>query len=367
MLIYLATLVLSMLFAWRLQHAATLQREYGNDGLWRFVWLFLLLVVLGGVVGFRNGVGTDYGNYIDVFTIIQSKTYEEIWEERESLFGVLNLFCANVFGEYLPMFVISAGLTVTLILIGIYKESSEYILSFFLLIGGMYFFDLFNGMRQMISTAIMFAAYPLLKRGKWIWLIILTLISCEFHSSAVLILLVFFYASKVRPKSPVLWLTILVFALIYLFYNAFVESLINLLNETDSIYAGYESMLIAKDQGANALRFGLAAVPGILGLLFWKQLSLQRDDAGILLNLSIINALFMLIATKHWIFARFSMFFGIYNILLWPEILKCFEPKSRQIMRLGVIAVYFVYFWLIVHTDSNLLPYESWLFGGVFH
>lgn len=367
MLIYLATLVLSMLFAWRLQRAATLQREYGNDGLWRFVWLFLLLVLLGGVVGFRNGVGTDYFNYIDIYTLTVEKPYDKIWAERESLFGFLNRICADVFGEYLPVFVISGMLTVVLILYGIYKESSEYVLSFFLLIAGMYYFDLFNGTRQMISTAIMFAAYPLLRRGKWLWLIVLTIIACEFHSSAVLILLVFFFSTKVRPTSPVLWITIGAFALIYIFYNAFVENLINLLNATDSIYADYEDWLVMQDQGANALRFGLAAVPGIMGLLFWKQLRQQREDAGTLLNLSIINALFMLIATKHWIFARFSMFFGIYNILLWPEILKCFEPQSRRFMRWGVMAVYFVYFWLIVHTDSNLLPYESWLFGGVYH
>ena len=179
--------------------------------------------------------------------------------------------------------------------------------------------------------------------------------------------LVFFFAAKVRPKSPVLWITIGAFVLVYIFYNAFVENLINLLNETDSIYSNYESMLIEKDQGAHALRFGLTAIPCVLGLLFWRQLSCQREDAGILLNLSIINALFMFIATKHWIFARFSMFFGIYNILLWPEILRCFESKSRQFLRLGIMAVYFVYFWLIVHTDSNLLPYRSWLFGGVYH
>ena len=59
-------------------------------------------------------------------------------------------------------------------------------------------------------------------------------------------------------------------------------------------------------------------------------------------------------------------FFGIYNILLWPRILACFEPKSKKIMTAGVVAVYFLYFWLIVHTDSNLLPYRSWLFGGTY-
>lgn len=367
MIIYLAALFLSMLFAWNLQRAAVLKREYGNDGQWRFVWLFAIVALLSIVVGLRNGVGTDFGNYIDIYTLAERKSYETIWEERESLYGILNRFCADVFDSYVAVFVLSAIISVALIVFGIYKESTEYGLSFFLLIAGMYYFDLFNGMRQMIATAIMFAAYPLLRRRKWIWLILLTVLACEFHASAVIILIVFFFAAMVKPKSPVLWLVIGGFALIYIFYNSFVENLINVLNETGSVYSNYEDWLMLQDQGANFLRFGLAAVPCVMGLLFWRQLQHQREDANILLNLSIINTLFMLIATKHWIFARFSMFFGIYNILLWPELLKCFDPQSRKVLRWGVMAVYFVYFWLIVHTDSNLLPYRSWLFGGVYY
>ena len=188
-----------------------------------------------------------------------------------------------------------------------------------------------------------------------------------FHVSSVVVLIAFLYAAKVRPASPFMWLIIAAFVAAYFFYDTFIEMLINLLNQTGSVYTNYEESLMLQDQGANILRFGLAAVPGVLGLCFWRQLRHQREDVGILLNLSIVNALFMLIATRHWIFARFCMFLGIYNILLWPEILKCFEPKSRRYVLLGVIAVYFVYFWLLVHTDSELLPYQSWMFGGVYY
>ena len=367
MLVYLATLALTMLFAWQLQRATTIQKLYGDDGLWHRVWLILLLVLLGTVVGLRNGVGTDYSNYIDIYILSENKPYDVIWDERESLYGFLNRICADLFDSYIPVFLISALLSVGLFLRGIYKESSHYLLSLFLFITGMYYFDLFNGMRQMIATAILFAAYPLLRRRKWLLLILITLAACEFHASAAIVLLVFLLVPRVRPRSPLLWLVIGGFVLIYLFYNSFVENLINVLNQTGSVYSNYEEWLMLQDQGANFFRFALAAVPTVFGFLFWRQLRTQREDIHILLNLSIVNALFMLIATRHWIFARFSMFFGIYNILLWPEILKCFDKKSRPIVLAGVMAVYFVYFWLIVHTDSNLLPYRSWIFGGVYH
>ena len=179
--------------------------------------------------------------------------------------------------------------------------------------------------------------------------------------------MVFFFAAYVRPGSLPMWAVVAVFLVSFLYYQGFLDLLVEYMNQTESRYVNYEEMLENMDQGANILRFGLALVPVLFGGLAWKVMRRQRKDAGILLNISLVNALFMLLATKHWIFARYCMFFGVYNVLLWPEILLAFEPRSRKLMTVGVVCVYFVYFWLIVHTDSNLLPYRSWLFGGVYY
>ena len=253
-----------------------------------------------------------------------------------------------------------------LIVYVIYQNSTNYVLSVFLLIAGMYYFDLFNGMRQMISTAIMFAAYPLIKKKKWIWLIVLTIVSAQFHASAYIIFAAFVFSYYIKPKSLGTILLVSAFLFIFLQFESFSKHLVDFLISSESNYANYETTLSQTDMGANILRFGLTAVPAILSIVFWRYLKLQGKDAEILVNLSVINSCFMLIATKNWVFARFCMFFGIYNILLWPRILDCFEPRSKRMMTAGVIVVYFVYFWLIVHTDSNLLPYQSWLFGGVY-
>ena len=366
MVIYCGTMLAAVFLGWRLQ-VIKCSQQIGQKNRFRFwLTLFFLLVLLGGVVGFRKFVGTDYGNYTDIYLVMQNKTYAKIAEEQEFLFGFLNRFCFDQFDSYIPVFAISGFVSVGLILYGICKTSSADWLSLFLLFGGMYYFDLFNGMRQMIATAIMFAAYPLVPQKKWFPLILLTLVASGFHASAPVILLVFIFAVYVRPAGVVMFIKAAAFFAAFLFYNEFVEQLINTMNSSGSIYAHYEDMLSVENQGANILRFGLAAVPPVFGFYAWRNLRQQRSDAGILLNISIINALFMLLATCHWIFARFCMFFGIYNILLWPEIIKCFEPKSKRLLTTGVILVYFVYFCLIVHTDSNLLPYQSWAFGGTY-
>lgn len=366
MAIYLATLAISVFLCWKMQDYQPMLQSHNRKFLSFSIYGFLLIAVLGTVVGWRNGVGTDYGNYIDIYTLSKGLTVSEAFQDKEPLFGIVNALSAKWFDDYVPVFAFCAFLSCILIVYGIQRCSSEYWLSIFLFITSMYYFDLFNGMRQMIATALMFAAYPLAVKRKWLPVALITLIAYGFHASAPVVLLAFLFAVYVKPGSVLTWVLIGFFALLYFNFASFAGWLVTALQNADSVYANYEESLSQFDIGANFLRFALTAVPVIIGGIAWRILKGQRKDAGVLLNLSILNALFMLLSTRNWIFARFSMFFGIYNILLWPELLKCFEPKSKRLMTLGVICVYFIYFWLIVHTDSNLLPYRSWLFGGTY-
>lgn len=367
MQIYLLTMLLAVCICLRMQTIRNNNRSLmRNTNRAQVFYCMLLVAVLGVVVGWRKYVGTDYGNYIDVYNLTKGKTYAQVMKENEPFYGVINLFFAKQFNDYVPLFVSVGVVSVALIVYGIYNNSLNYPVSVFLFIAGMYFFDFFNGMRQMIATAIMFAAYPIVKKRKWIWLGFLTVIAAQFHASAYIILIVFVYSYYVRPRS---WLNLILigtFLVVYLQFSGFSDKLVDLLISTESSYSNYETMLLQDDMGANILRFGLTAVPPILSMVFWNQLSQAGKDAEILTNISLINACFMFIATQNWVFARVCMFFGIYNILLWPLVLDCFDPKSKRLMIVGVTVVYFSYFWLIVHTDSNLLPYESWLFGGIY-
>ena len=366
MIVYLITMVLSIFFCWQMQFSAGSSNRLKDSSISCNFWFCLTILVLGIVVSTRDYVGTDYGNYIDVYLINSWSSYNEIIQQPEAIYGLLNRWCYLTFQDYLPVFVISGMFTVCMIVYGSKRSSSSPWLSVFLFIACMYYFDLFNGMRQMIATGIMFAAYPLLQKKKWISLIILTIIATGFHASSYIVLLVFLFAACFPARSAISLLVVLAFSACVFMYGNFADYLIGALNATESKYINYEDTLAAAGYGANVLRFGLAAVPVLFGWFTWPVLRRQREDVSILWNISLINAMFMLLSTRHWLFSRFSMFFGVFNVLLWPEIIKCFDQKSRQLMTFGVLAVYFLYFWLIVHVDSNLLPYRSWLFGGVY-
>ncbi len=331
--------------------------------------LLAVLLIIGAfslIVCTRDGVGTDFGNYKDVWLVTVDKPYSTLWANPEPLFGVLLKWCDTQFHTDTSMFVVCGLLTMICVVYALRECSELFPLSIFLFIAGMYYFDAANGMRQMLATAILMVAYSFMLHRNWIAVLLLTLVAWGFHASSPVVLLIFLYARWVKPTSGINLAVMLVFLAAYVFYNNFLDLLLDFLVSSDSIYVNYESMLSQTDAGANFLRFALAAVPPVLYYFTRNHIPSQRSDLNTLVNLSLINALFMLLATRHWIFARMCMFLGVYNILLWPKLLKAYEPRSRQFVTLGVAVVYFLYFYLIVQVDSNLLPYKSFLFEGVW-
>lgn len=53
----------------------------------------------------------------------------------------------------------------------------------------------------------------------------------------------------------------------------------------------------------------------------------------------------MAIATQNWIFARFTIYFGLYNVILMSWVISLFAKKQQKLVYYLVIGFYFVYFY----------------------
>ena len=116
MLIYLSIIILSVLLCVGMKPGNGLAGRCSAS--WDIRWVFLL-VILGGIAGWRDHVGTDYGTYTDIFSLMKDIPYNQLIREDEPLFSILNRACADLFGDYVPMFVLMAMLTVALLLYGV--------------------------------------------------------------------------------------------------------------------------------------------------------------------------------------------------------------------------------------------------------
>ena len=153
--------------------------------------------VLVAVLGLREGVGTDfYDVYVAGFNSIAAGESSRF----EIGFYFLNWVVAALGGGYQIMFFIAALLTVSLVYVAIYRQSSKPLLSVLLfMIGGLFFFAT-NGIRQALAIAILLNAIAYIKAGKPIHYLAFALVASSFHLSALIFLPLYLFG-KWRPES----------------------------------------------------------------------------------------------------------------------------------------------------------------------
>ena len=78
-------------------------------------------------------------------------------------------------------------------------------------------------------------------------------------------------------------------------------------------------------------------------------------------NMSIINAIVVAFSLYNWIFARFQIYFQLYNFVLLPYIIKnCFvNRKERDLVYYGFIICYFIFFYYEQVIGGVGLGYKS--------
>ncbi|WP_174734426.1 EpsG family protein [Mesobacillus harenae] len=321
------------------------------------VFSFFVFATLFLVSALRWRVGTDYWTYERIFTFAEHYTITDFLERSpEYLTTLINWGIAVNFNDPQVTFAFYAFLTCFLINKAFENYSDNYVLSVILYILTLNYGSSFNGVSQWAAAAILFIGYKFILEKNFLKYLIVVLIATAIHSSALIAILFYFFVA--RPFKSKLNLIILgFFILASLFFNQFLTGLFFVIEGT--AYGNYSGWFSAQDKGAHFLRFVVAVTPVILGAIFYGKIKHSRVDIDILLNFSLLNAMLMLLATKDFIFARFTIFTDLYVIFLIPQLLKIFKRKDYLIVAYLILLCYFAFMYLLLPVDSNLLPYRT--------
>lgn len=323
-----------------------------NSKLYSYFFLAIGLISLICVSGFRYKVGTDYANYLEIYTVFGNDPVN--WLESEVGFDLLakSLYKISTnpqFFFFITSMIINIGIVVFL------RKNSEYFsLSMYFYITTFLYYATMNGLRQYIASVILISGYKFLLNGnfkKYIWFI---LGASLFHTTAFIMVPLFFTVRK-DTFSKVNCLVVFIFIIAFIFYQPFVDILFSIIGE--SKYSNYEDVMKDASNGANILRVIVWMLPVIITFLYRKRaLRLFGEKLNILLNLCIIGMFFMLLAYRQVFFARFCMYFDVYYLLLLPKICYMFDKKTNRIIFLVMVGGYFAYSTLL------LLSGESWIY-----
>ncbi|RKL66421.1 capsular biosynthesis protein [Salipaludibacillus neizhouensis] len=298
--------------------------------------VFFAFLSLVFVSGLRSNIG-DTNTYINSFQL-NVFTWETIREQNEIGFALLQMG-VHYFTSDAQVFIFTCSfITLFLIVSTLYNYSRLFELSIFVFItSGMYLVSM-NGIRQYLAASIIFAGTKFLLEGKFFKYTTVILIASTIHQSAIVLLPVYFIVRREAwSRNTMILLCAGVIGVAG--YNQLSEIFFAAISNTD--YGAYANF---QEGGANVIRVAVTASPLILAYLGRVRLKELFPKSDYIVNLCLLGVLFMVLSTQQWIFARFAIYFDLFNLILISWVVKTFQNKNQTFVYYMIIVLYLMYF-----------------------
>ncbi len=313
-------------------------------------YVFLVMAVLILVSGLRSNIG-------DTFFYMYSYTLKQLTPADISLngdfgFNLLQMLLQQFTGEPQHLIFWVALGTNGLIIPVLYKYARLFELSVFLYITtGMYLMSM-NGIRQFLAAAIIFAATKYIFDGNWKKYMAVVLLAATIHQTALILIPVYFIVRQTAWTRQTMVL-LLMAVLIVIGFGQFSHLLYSAIQDTK--YGEYQNL---EQHGANMMRAIVVAIPLIIAFLGREKLREIFPKSDYIVNMCLLNLVVMMISTQQWIFARFSFYFGLYELILIPWLVKLFIPRDQKLVYYTIVVCYFLYYFYENVISLNLV-YKS--------
>ena len=327
--------------------AAPTNVTYINPNKWMAFFVILCLVLVSGL---RNNIGDTFF-YMHAYSITDFD-WNFILSNKDIGFGLLQMLLQQFSEDPQLLIFVTAFITNLLIVLVLYKYSRLVELSLYVYItGGMHLVSM-NGLRQFLAGAIIFAGTKYIFEGNWKKFVVLVLFASTIHQSALIFIPIYFLIKgKAWSKTTFILLISSVFVVIG--FNQFSGALFAAIEDTQ--YGNYSEF---KEGGTNIIRVIVYAIPIILAYFGREKLRELFPKSDAIVNLSILGLVFMIISLQNWIFARFMIYFGLYQLILISWVTKLFTDKNQKFVYYMILVCYFLYYFY-ENVISLRIIYES--------
>jgi transmembrane protein EpsG len=321
------------------------------------ILLFGALLSLVLVSGLRENIGDTFF-YKHIYEL-NDINWEYVKSQKDIGFGILQMILKNFSDNSQILIFTTALITNVLIIIVFYKYSRLLELSIYVYITSGYFITSMNGIRQCLAAAIVFAATKFLLEGSWKRYFIVVLLASTIHQSVLILLPIYFIVRrKAWTKTTFSFIILAVFIVIG--FNQFSEILFTAIKDTQ--YGGYQEFA---EGGANVIRVAVEGAPLLIAFLGREKLSKIMPNSDYIVNMALLGLIFIIISTQNWIFARFAIYFSLYQFILISWIVKLFKEKSQRIIYYAILIFYLTYHYFDSVLTMNII-YKSEFFNSFF-
>ena len=328
---------------------------YGNREI-RYGWLPVLafaipLIYLAGTrVNYLPNFG-DTSTYLIGFnespTSVGAVINGITDDSKDIGFSIITAILKRFVGEReVISFTLIAAVCVICVMYTYKRYSCNFIVSAFLFIASADYLQwTYNGIRQFIPVAILFACVGLIINKKYISLIVLILILSTIHATALLMLpIIFIVQGKPFNKRTILFIVIMLVAIAFI--DRFTDIIANIMENTQ--YSGEVDQFL-NTEGTSVQRVLVYSVPAFFAVLFKKRIEeIDNPLINIATNMSIVTCgLLILSAFSSGLFlGRLSIYTSLYNYILLPwEIENIFTKRSVKLIYCMLLTCYLLYYY----------------------
>ncbi len=336
------------------------------------VCLFAVFLILFALSACRLNVGNDYAKYVEFMHLVNCDAYVP----TEAGFNLLVkiIYGLSGFENYLLVFAVYAFVTIGIFLFGMYEQSEDFSLTFFLFMALGYYFQTFSTVRYYLALALALYAMKFVMRGQWGRFTVLILLGSAFHKS--LLVVIPLYILAVLPWKKWQLAAGALFCTTFLFCQDFYLKLVVFL------YPTYEDTeyLEGGTSYINILR--CLAVLAFSGIVYWSgkrsgstrgeeqknaEVGERYDRAHFYFYLNLGALVLYVFCSFLPIISRIGYYLTVSHILYLPMLLKQVEDRRwRKVLRAGILLAAVLYFAIYMSRADNdgtlILPYKTFFF-----
>jgi transmembrane protein EpsG len=312
----------------------------------RNIFLFVVIIILLAISGLRKNIG-DTEMYIHLYRLIGQGYVSNGGYEPGfiTFYEVLNKISKD------PQFMLLVtSAIINYANVWTLKSFAGYIeLNTFMYIASGYYLVTMNGLRQSLVAAILFSCSNFIINGKLKSYVIVVIIMSTIHSSALVLIPVYFLVRS-EAWSAKVYIFILIFIVSLFIYDPLMSLVFGVLGDTR--FGDYKNF---KEGGANFIRVAVYAVPVILAYIKRDRIRLGWPESNVIVNMSLLNLIIMCFSLNNWIFARFTVYFQIYNFVLLSYVINyCTKRSERRLLYVSLVAAHLVFFWYEQSISLNI-------------
>ena len=270
-------------------------------------------VVLFAFSALRYGYGNDYFSYLGIYNYIKLNGWYDYYE-KNPLFILLNRFSPNF---YIFVAVTSLAFLVAIFVLIYRNVSPKYqgIAVLLFVLNPYIFLTNLSAIRQATAMVVFVLAIYFSMKKKIVPYILLILVASMIHTSAILLLPIYFVANTKKISRPFLFIFTIIVALLVLSpasYDWFVGLFEEFLAENR-----YDRYI--QEQGNSIYATIMALVYFVYVALNIRKLDGKKQAFA---KLYLISTTISLIAYKASIFTRLDIYFIIFGLITIPNIIE---------------------------------------------